>query len=66
MDIAEAVQGKAAGGSFIVLFRGLSETIAYDESQSSMASKLSGVIGQTVNVTRSDPWQIRMDCDVQS
>ena len=55
VDIAEAVQGKAdIGGSFTVLFRGLSETIAYDESQSSMASKLSGIIGQTVSVTRSD------------
>ena len=54
--IAEAVPGEAdVGGSFTVLVSGgLSETIAYNEGEASMATKLSGVVGQTVGVTRSN------------
>jgi len=54
VSIVEATPGEAdIGGSFSVSFRGLSETINYNESQATMANKLSGIIGQTVAVTRS-------------
>ena len=61
VTILEATKGEAdIGGSFIVSFCGLSDVILYNETQSDMATKLSGIIGEAVAVTRQNIHMVNM------